>query len=206
MITTLDSTQQLLQQEKKTSSLAAKEKENHLLMLIQRRSETRSHQHSKKKIPCFLGFILCLCLLLHGPASWLSSFEFKNRVWEKISIDAKSAQNLVLQPTELQQTKINLDYDVASGSSVYCNGDPVNGLDPDGRCVEKLNNAEVNVSYSWNQADNQSDADIGVRILAGIPVSILSGDAFTHYTTPEEQMSDYGFMPSAFSANGVFAG
>ena len=62
------------------------------------------------------------------------------------------------------------------------------------------------MSYSWNQADNQSDADIGVRILAGIPVSILSGDAFTHYTTPEEQMSNYGFMPSAFSANGVFAG
>ena len=87
----------------------------------------------------------------------------------------------------------------------YCNGDPVNGLDPDGRCVEKINNAEINVGYSWNQACNQYDSDIGARILAGIPVSILSGDAFTHYTTPQEQMNQYGFMPAAFSANGIFA-
>ena len=119
--------QQLLQQEKITSSLAAKEKENHLLMPIQSQSESCSYQHSAKKIPHFFGFILCLCLLLHGPVSWFSSSESQNRVWEKIEIAAKPPQNLALQSTELQQTKINLPYDLASGSSVYCNGDPVNG-------------------------------------------------------------------------------
>jgi hypothetical protein len=138
VITTLGSTQQLLQKEKITYSLAAKEEESPSLSLIQSQSEICSYQHSAKKIPHFLGFILCLWLLLHGPASWLPSFESQNRVWEKIEITAKPAQNLALQPAESQQTKVNLDYDIASGSSVYCNGDPVNGLDPDGRCVEGM--------------------------------------------------------------------
>lgn len=118
-------------------SLAAKEKRSYVSRkTIQSRSETCSYQHSAKKIPHFLGFILCLCLLLHRPASWLSSSESQNRVWEKIEIAAKPAQNQALQPPELQQTKVDLPYNFASGSSVYCNGDPVNGLDPDGRCVE----------------------------------------------------------------------
>ena len=73
---------------------------------------------------------------MHRPTSWLSSSESQNCVWKKIEIAAKPAQNLALQATELQQTKVNLPYDFALGSSVYCNGDPVNGLDPDGRCVE----------------------------------------------------------------------
>jgi len=142
--------QQLLQQEKITSSLAAKEKENHLLMPIQSQSESCSYQHSAKKIPHFFGFILCLCLLLHGPVSWFSSSESQNRVWEKIEIAAKPPQNLALQSTELQQTKINLPYDLASGSSVYCNGDPVNGLDPDGRCVESGN---AGAQAGWNNGN-----------------------------------------------------
>ena len=128
-------------------SLAAKEKKSDSSQKrIQSSFEDCSYKSSKDKpiqyqvkiIPRFLGFILCLCLLLHGPASWLSSSEFQNCVWKKIEIAAKPAQNLALQPTELQQTKVNFPYDVASGSSVYCNGDPVNGLDPDGRCVEGM--------------------------------------------------------------------
>ena len=133
-------------------SLAAKEKKSDSSQKpIQSSFEDCSYKSSKDKpiqyqvkiIPRFLGFILCLCLLLHGPASWLSSSEFQNCVWKKIEIAAKPAQNLALQPTELQQTKVNFPYDVASGSSVYCNGDPVNGLDPDGRCVEWANNNNV---------------------------------------------------------------
>lgn len=33
----------------------------------------------------------------------------------------------------------------------------------------------------------------------------LCGDAFTHYTTPEEYMREYESMPMAFSINGIWA-
>ena len=118
-------------------SLFAKEKRSYgSRKTIQGHFKALDAPHQAKRTPRFLGFILCLCLLLHGPTSWFSSSESQNRVWEKIEIIAKPAQNLALQPAESQQTKVNLDYDFASGSLVYCNGDPVNGLDPDGRCVE----------------------------------------------------------------------
>jgi RHS repeat-associated protein len=92
-----------------------------------------------------------------------------------------------------------LGHDASLSLYDYCNGDPVNGLDPDGRCVE-------NVSYSLEKARSESDFDIQFRIYCGIPISILSGDAFYHYTTPEERMNDYGFMPTGFSINGIFTG
>ena len=148
-------------------SLAAKEKKSDSSQKpIQSSFEDCSYKSSKDKpiqyqvkiIPRFLGFILCLCLLLHGPASWLSSSEFQNCVWKKIEIAAKPAQNLALQPTELQQTKVNFPYDVASGSSVYCNGDPVNGLDPDGRCVEGIGAA---ASYLGNKYANWWMGEMG---------------------------------------------
>jgi hypothetical protein len=63
-----------------------------------------------------------------------------------------------------------------------------------------------NVSYSLEKARSESDFDIQFRIYCGIPISILSGDAFYHYTTPEERMNDYGFMPTGFSINGIFTG
>jgi hypothetical protein len=34
---------------------------------------------------------------------------------------------------------------------------------------------------------------------------VLSGDAFAHYTTPEEYINKYGTMPLAFSINGIFS-
>ena len=148
-------------------SLAAKEKRSYgSQKTIQGHFNDPDAPHQIKSTSCFLGFILCLCLLLHGPASWLSSSEFQNRVWKKIEITAKPAQNLALQATELQQTKVNLGYDIASGSSVYCNGDPVNGLDPDGRCVESTLNA-VPGQAAWQQSVSSfNNGDYGQATLS----------------------------------------
>ena len=125
---------------------------------IQSRPDDNSLEHQTKNFSQSIGFILLFGFLLHGPASWLSSSESQKRVLEKIEIAAKPAQNLALQATELQQTKVNLPYDLASGSSVYCNGDPVNGLDPDGRCVEGIGAA---ASYLGNKYANWWMGEMG---------------------------------------------
>ena len=97
-----------------------------------------------------------------------------------------------------------LGHDASLSLYDYCDGDPVNGLDPDGRCKTAANNLENNVSYSWNLAENETDFVRKKKLYRGIGITILSGDGFVHYTTPEERMEEYGFMPSAFSFNGIW--
>jgi len=74
-----------------------------------------------------LGVILLFVLLLQPLAPWPSRLASQNHTWKKTFPSSTS---------HLEKTTSN--YDTASGSSLYCNGDPVNGLDADGRCPGKL--------------------------------------------------------------------
>jgi len=99
-----------------------------------------------------LGVILLFVLLLQLLAPWPSRPSFQNHTWKKTFPSSTS---------HLEKTTCY--YDAASGSSLYCNGDPVNGLDPDGRCVEKGKQefAEgYDKSYYANGADVQYDNGI----------------------------------------------
>jgi len=87
-----------------------------------------------------LGVILLCTLLLQPLAPWRSRPAPQNHTWEKTFPSSTS---------HLEKT--TYDYDVVSGSSLYCNGDPVNGLDPDGRCVESTLNA-VPGQAAWKQS------------------------------------------------------
>ena len=173
-------------------SLFAKEKRSYgSRKTIQGHFKALDAPHQAKRTPRFLGFILCLCLLLHGPTSWFSSSESQNRVWEKIEIDAKPAQNLVLQSTELQQTKVNLPYDFASGSSVYCNGDPVNGLDPDGRCVEKIGAAgSIIASATFGGPAGYVGVNYGTDRLGITDTSALNDQQQLQYNTQVANLTE----------------
>ncbi len=152
----------------------------------QQSSESQSIGHQRKSLPQFIGFILLLCFMLQGPASWFSSSESKNSVRDFFFYKPVSAQQLALQPTELQETKATCAtilhqehssyymgaryYDPVEGRFIsadplghgasmglydYCNGDPVNGLDPDGRCKLGLNDG-VAGNYNPSSAKNQT--------------------------------------------------
>ena len=101
-------------------SLAAKEKTYPSSNRILRASESLSASLFQT-----LGVILLFTLLLQPLVPWLARPTTQNHTWE---------QTFPL-PTSHQEKTIS-NYDAVSGSSLYCNGDPVNGLDPDGRCVE----------------------------------------------------------------------
>ena len=83
----------------------------------------------------------------------------------------------------------------------YCNGDPVNGLDPDGRCVEKyyLNLDETgreNFDYMIDKAFHSPTLQDGVHVLTGI----LLGFADSNIEHP------FGPTPQGavnFSGNGI---
>ncbi|MBX9742720.1 MAG: RHS repeat-associated core domain-containing protein [Chthoniobacterales bacterium] len=101
-----------------------------------------------------------------------------------------------------------LGHDASLSLYDYCDGDPVNGLDPDGRCVEKgeeiARNAEDNISYNWRLAYYETDPVFKRRFYRGLYSTILSGDAFIHYTTPMERLIENGSMPSAYFCNGIW--
>lgn len=103
-------------------SLAAKEKTYPSSNRILRASESLSASLFQT-----LGVILLFTLLLQPLVPWLARPTTQNHTWE---------QTFPL-PTSHQEKTIS-NYDAVSGSSLYCNGDPVNGLDPDGRCVEGM--------------------------------------------------------------------
>ncbi len=85
----------------------------------------------------------------------------------------------------------------------YCHGDPVNGIDPDGRCVESahsrgyLDETEYqNAGYMIEKAREQSDPSLGMSILRGLGLSLLDqnlGD--TSITSSSEAVN--------YSINGV---
>jgi hypothetical protein len=76
-----------------------------------------------------------------------------------------------------------LGHDASLSLYDYCNGDPVNGLDPDGRCVEKgrvaINNANENAGYIINQALYFSpDFKTEMSTLKGISLGFLDLNIF----------------------------
>ncbi|MBX9742581.1 MAG: RHS repeat-associated core domain-containing protein, partial [Chthoniobacterales bacterium] len=79
----------------------------------------------------------------------------------------------------------------------YCDGDPVNGLDPDGRCDNNMNRTQQLI-------ETASDPKIKADLIKGRELSIKNGDIYYHYTTPQERMDKYGYMPLAYSANGIW--
>ena len=149
---------------------AAKEKRSYTSRkTIQRRSENFA-------LPPSIGLILLLCFILHGPISWLSSSESKNRVWDFFPCEPISCQQLASQPAAQQQTKTILNYDFASGSLVYCNGDPVNGLDPDGRCKEGASAGWANGNRQFVGTYDSSQASSQLAYRLGWTVGAVLGD------------------------------
>ena len=201
-------------------SLAAKEKRSYTSWKpIQRRSEDfdAPHQitHQVKSLPQFIGLILLLCFMLQGPASWFTSRESENRVWDFFSYKPVSAQQLALQPTELQETKATCAtishqehssyymgaryYDPVEGRFIsadplghgasmslydYCNGDPVNGLDPDGRCKQGYSAGWSNGdgSFAGTYDPSQSSSEVGYG--AGWLVGGALGDVNAMFAKP----------------------
>jgi len=104
-------------------SLAAKKEISHLAP----KRILRASKSFSTSLLQTLGVILLFVLLLQLLAPWPSRPSFQNHTWEKTFPSSTS---------HLEKT--TYAYDAASGSSLYCNGDPVNGLDPDGRCVEGM--------------------------------------------------------------------
>jgi len=104
-------------------SLAAKKEISHLAP----KRILRASKSFSTSLLQTLGVILLFVLLLQLLAPWPSRPSFQNHTWKKTFPSSTS---------HLEKTTCY--YDAASGSSLYCNGDPVNGLDPDGRCVEGM--------------------------------------------------------------------
>ncbi|MEI6417000.1 MAG: RHS repeat-associated core domain-containing protein, partial [Verrucomicrobiota bacterium] len=123
-----------------------------------------------------------------------------------------------------------LGHDASLSLYDYCDGDPVNGLDPDGRCgkaainaevhemtegpgfigdrfgIEALSNYRDNVNYMANKGLYEApDFETGFNTFNGIGISIASLDAFNRYTTPDGYKSQHGSMPKAFSGSGIFS-
>ncbi|MBM3857859.1 MAG: hypothetical protein FJ390_07885 [Verrucomicrobia bacterium] len=132
----------------KNFSLAAKKEISHLTPNpILRASESLATAFLQT-----LGVILLFFLLLQPLEPWPSRPSFQNHTWEQTFPSATS---------HLEKT--TYAYDAASGSSLYCNGDPVNGLDPDGRCVEGYNAgwANGNGSFAGTYDSSQASSEIG---------------------------------------------
>ena len=123
-----------------------------------------------------------------------------------------------------------LGHDASLSLYDYCDGDPVNGLDPDGRCgkaainaevhemtegpgfigdrfgIEALSNYRDNVNYMANKGLYEApDLKTGLNTFGGIGLSVLDWNIFDPYTTPMQQLKQYGSMPSSFSINGIFS-
>ncbi|MCX6958001.1 MAG: hypothetical protein NT164_05655 [Verrucomicrobiae bacterium] len=74
-----------------------------------------------------------------------------------------------------------LGHDASLSLYDYCDGDPVNGLDPDGRCVEReyLNLDETgrkNFDYMVDKAFHAPSVQDGVNVLKGIPLSFADSN------------------------------
>jgi len=124
-----------------------------------------------------LGVILLFVLLLQLLAPWPSRPSFQNHTWEKTFPSSTS---------HLEKT--TYAYDAASGSSLYCNGDPVNGLDPDGRCVEGMNagwangNGQFAATYDSSQASSTFAYGLGWTV--GGALGTINGMAASLTTRP----------------------
>ena len=108
----------------------------------------------------------------------------------------------------------------------YCDNDPLNVFDPDGRFgkgvvsssvgvhtsiagfagstlgISSLSNYSTNVNYMANKALYEAPSfSVGARTMAGISVSIASGNIFDSYRTPQDFP---GGVPRNFSINGIW--
>ncbi|MBX9578597.1 MAG: hypothetical protein K2W97_09030 [Chthoniobacterales bacterium] len=94
-----------------------------------------------------------------------------------------------------------LGHDASLSLYDYCDGDPVNGLDPDGRCVEReyLNLDETgrqNFDYMAGKAFHAPSVQDGINILKGIPLSFADLNIeYAFGVTPQGAVN--------FSGNGV---
>jgi len=157
----------------KNFSLAAKKEISHLTPKpILRASESLCASFLQT-----LGATLLFVLLLQPLAPWPSRPSFQNHTWEK---------TFPLPTSHLEKTTSN--YDAVSGSSLYCNGDPVNGLDPDGRCVEGASagwangNGQFAGTYDSSQASSQLAYGLGWTV--GGALGTINGMAASLTTRP----------------------
>ena len=113
-----------------------------------------------------------------------------------------------------------LGHDASLSLYDYCDGDPVNGLDPDGRCVEQceqqaiaLNNTRYqNTTLMNNVINTRSDIPTTLQGIGGELLSYLDGDlddlsfseaqnqALQRVPNPEQVMSVNGILTSVYKA------
>ncbi len=113
-----------------------------------------------------------------------------------------------------------LGHDASWSLYDYCAGDPVNGLDPDGRCVEKMERGAIalsktqyqNTTFMNSMINTRSDLPTTLRGIAGELLSFVDGDlddpsflearntALQRRSNPEQLMSINGIFTDALRA------
>ena len=89
----------------------------------------------------------------------------------------------------------------------YCNGDPINNFDPDGRCLEAVGaitpQEGQNANYMIGKAENAPSFTAAASVYAGTLLSLADGNLNVAPQAPASVQQQFGPSPQYFSVNGI---